>query len=288
MKPLLEKINKTPSHSFSLKEDVIPFVAIPWHYHPEFELTYFSEGFGKRMVGDHVANFSQGDLVMIGPELPHCWKSDPVFHKAGSLQFLRAVVVHFEPDFLGGAFFQKPEAKRIAGLFERARMGIRFFGDTQQDVSQKMEALLKKSGFERTLLLLEIFHILSESEHYETLASKGYRQPLHQQSVQKAEQAFDFVLANYTQDLQMQEVADLVGMAPSSFCRFFKQRTGKTFTAFLNELRVGHACKLLIEKDYTVQQVCFESGFSNLSYFHRCFSKLMGRTPLSYKKQYLS
>jgi AraC-like DNA-binding protein len=286
MKPVLEKIHLNPVSSFSLKEEIVPYITIPWHYHPEYELTLFTEGHGSRLVGDYLEHFDPGDLIMLGPHLPHYWKTDPVFHEGRNDLRVRAIVVHFKSDFLGEVFFKRPEMGHVQQLFSKAEKGLKFTGDTQRSVSAKMERLLPAEGFERILILLDIFHELAKTQEVETLARIDLPFLPSADTSEQMERVYRYTLEHYRKELSLEAVADIAGMSVTSFCRFFKKRTGKTFTHFVADMRVGYACRLLIDTDYSVSQIGFDCGFNNLSYFYRTFARKTGSRPREYRKKF--
>ena len=286
MKPVLEKIHQAPNLSFSFKEDIIPYISIPWHYHPEFEITLFTEGSGRRYVGDHVESFNGLELVMLGKNLPHCWRNDPAYFKQDKNLHNRALVIHFKEDALGNGFFSQPEMKAIFSLMEEAQRGLKFTGKTLDEGHLLMEKVCHAHGFERILLLLNLLNLLSKSQEKVHLASMGYQSKMTQSKMEMIERVYSYALENYFKEVDINHIAAEVNMSLSAFCRFFKKHTGKNFSKFINEMRIGHACKLLIETDYPIQRICFECGFNNPSYFFRTFQKITGQSPLHYRREY--
>lgn len=286
MQPLLEKIHRAPNLSFTFKEDIIPSISIPWHYHPEYEITLFTEGSGRRYVGNHIERFDGLELIMLGKNLPHCWRNDAEYFKQDKSLRNRALVLHFKEDAFGKDFFHLPEMKQIISLMEEAQRGIKFTGDTLKKGSFIMEKICLNNGFERMMFLFELLSFLSKSKDKVVLASMGYQNRMTQSKMDIIERVYNYALQNYLHEININQIADEVNMSLSAFCRFFKKHTGKTFSKFVNEMRVGYACKLLIETNYPVQRICFESGFNNPSYFFRTFQKITGQRPLLYRREY--
>ncbi|MEM1136281.1 MAG: AraC family transcriptional regulator [Bacteroidota bacterium] len=286
MQPVLEKIHQIPTYSFSLKEDIIPYISIPWHYHPEYEITLLTEGSGKRFVGDHVEEFNDSELIMLGKNLPHCWRNDAAYFKKKEALRTRAIVIHFKEDAWGNSFFQQPEMIHIQTLLALSGRGIRFTGGTLQEGILLMERMLKVSGFERVLLLFQLLSTLSKSHEKYTLASLGYRNRRNENKMEQIEQVYQYALTNYLDEISIDYLATKLNLSISAFCRFFKKHTGKNFTRFINEMRIGYACRLLIETDFPVQRICFECGFNNPSYFFRSFQKITGQSPLLYRREF--
>ncbi|MFC4873208.1 AraC family transcriptional regulator [Negadavirga shengliensis] len=289
MEPLLEKISVTSKSSFAIKEDILSHITTPWHFHPEFELTVITESEGKRFVGDHVEFFYPGDMIFVGPNLPHFHRNNEKYYQKEHDQLkVRAIVIHFLKDFLGKDFFDKPEMIKINQLFARAMRGLKVYGKTNEVISQKMEEILYLDGFERLLQLFHILNILSHSKEIKELSSPAFHYPVDSSDVERVNTIYQYILLNYKKTINLEEAASLISMSNSTFCRFFKKRTGKTFSEMINELRVGHACRLLMESELTVTQICYESGFNNFSYFQRQFKKITKVTPLKYKENFLS
>ncbi len=286
MEPLLEKIPLTSKNSFALKEDILPHITTPWHLHPEYELTLIAEGSGKRFVGDHMEFFESGDMILIGPNLPHFHRNSKIYYEGVEQLRVRAVVIHFLEDFLGKDFFCRPEMISIKQLLTRSKQGLHITGKTRTSVASMMEEMLVLEGVERILQLIELLHVLSKSSELHILSSMAFDHAYTSADMKRINQVYQFMIDNYREKVSLEEVASQINMSPSAFCRFFKKRTGKTFSSFLNELRIGYACKLLMEKDFTVSQICYESGFNNFSYFSRQFKSITKLSPLKYKKQF--
>jgi AraC-like DNA-binding protein len=288
MEPLLEKISVTSKSSFAIKEDILPCITTPWHFHPEYELTIITESTGKRFVGDHVASFYPGDMIFVGPNLPHFHRNAEEYYqqKEGELR-VRAIVIHFLEDFLGSAFFKSPEMVKIRHLFERSARGLSIKRSTRVCLSEKMEQMLKLEGFEKLFLLLEILHILSKSKDLVELSSPAFQYPVGSSDMARVNTIYEYILKNYKSAISLEAASAMLNMSTSTFCRYFKKRTGKTFSNLVNELRVGHACRLLMEGEMTVTEICYESGFNNFSYFQRQFKKFNKTTPLKYKQEFL-
>jgi AraC-like DNA-binding protein len=284
MEAVLEKVTHIATNSFALKEDILPHIKTPWHFHPEYELTLIAESHGRRFIGDHVENFRPGDLIFIGPNLPHFWKNDRRYYMRREDYRVRAIVIHFLENFLGDNFFRLPEMAAIGKLLKRSERGLRVDGQTKRVISDRMELMLKQAGFERFLNLLQILDILSRSKELTDLSSIGY-QPTPKDDLQRINQVYEYLLSNYRNDIDLEKVSDLINLSPTAFCRFFKRSTGKTFTQVLNELRIGHACKLLIEEGVSVSEACFSSGYNNLSYFNRKFKSITKLTPLKFVRR---
>jgi AraC-like DNA-binding protein len=283
MKPRHEKLILEPMYSFVVQKDVYPYYPTPWHYHPEYELVLVTKSTGQRTVGDYTEKFSDGDLVFIGPNLPHSYKNDPVYYQKNSLLTAEAIVIHFKEDFLGKEFFNLPEMVHVNQLFEKAKFGLKILGDTRQEISDMMLKMPNISGHRRLILLLTILEMLSVSKEVELLANSGFVQKTKVSDNDRLAKVHDYIMKNFKNDISLVDAAKVANMSVPSFCRFFKACTRKGFSNFLNEVRVGYACKLLLEDRYNISQNCYESGFNNMSNFNRQFKKFTGESPSQYK-----
>ncbi len=287
MKPALLKIPSEPEHSFTVQEFCVPYFLTQWHCHQELELTLICEGSGKRLVGDSIENFEAGELVLLGANLPHLWRSDDSYHQNHPDLRSRSVVIHFQADFLGEAYLQKPEFRSIRELFEVSKFGIKVEGPALRLISRGMIALLELKGIYRLTKFLEILHAVSEVKNIKKLSSVGFSKDYSHTDAFRINKVYEYALSNFTGCISLKEISDVVHMSPKSFCRYFKSRTRKTFSQFLQEIRIGHSCKLLIEDRLSVSQICYETGFLNLSNFNRQFKALMRMTPVQYRKKYI-
>lgn len=283
MKAQQEKLTLEPTYSFVLQKDVYPYYPTPWHYHPEYELVLVVKSTGKRTIGDHVERFSDGDLLFIGPNLPHSYQNDPIYYQNIDALTAEAIVIHFNEDFLGKDFFNLPEMILVKQLFERSKFGFKVLGDTRQQVEGLMQKALSFSGHQRIIVLLKILEILSLTEEYKLLVRPGFTQNYSVSNKDQLTKIHEFIMNNFKKDISLADVAKVANMSIPSFCRFFKSSTRKTFSTFLNDIRIGYACKLIVEDKYNISQICYESGFNNMSNFNRQFKKLTDKTPLQYK-----
>ena len=285
MKLLLEKLTLEPKYSFVLQKDVYPYYPTPWHYHPEYELVLVVKSTGQRIVGDHVENFSDGDLVFMGPNLPHVYNNDSIYYEGHEDLKAEAIVIHFKEDFLGKYFFKVPEMMPVLKLFERSQCGMKITGKTRETVAGKMHKMLEMKGPSRLIHLLSALEILASSEEYSLLASPGFVNKYNTSGTERMTKVYDYIMNRFKEDVRLEEVAVIANMTGPAFCRFFKTCTRKNFSRFLNEIRIGFACKLLQEGRFSIAEICYESGFNNLSNFNRQFKKIMKKSPLEYRKE---
>lgn len=285
MKPIIERLKKEAKASFVLQKDVFPFYPTPWHYHPEYELVLVLKSRGKKIIGDHISDFSDGDLTFMGPYLPHAYQNDQVYYEGNPELTAEAIVIHFSENFLGEYFFNISEMEPIHILFEESVTGFAITGKARRLVAEKMEKMLQIKGPQKIIELLTILHIIAETNEKKKLAKPGFIDNYRMSGSEKITKVCDYIMKNFTKDISLQEVAKIANMSQNSFCHFFKQRTRKTFINFLNEVRIGYACKLLSNGQYNISEICYMSGFHNLSNFNRQFKKTVQKTPLEYKKE---
>ena len=286
MKPILEYLPRNASESFVVKFFDYPYYPTPWHYHPEFEIVLITESTGKRFVGDQIADFQPGNLALLGENLPHFYRNDSRYYE--NLPHLRAtsIVIHFLRESLGNDFLALPETENIRHLLEKSARGMEISGETRLKVAQKMHEILELQGFSRKIKLLEILHLLAETDEFTFIASPGVVGE-NEKDNQRMNKILEYVLQNFKEEIHLSHLADLVNMSETSFSRYFKYRTRKTFTQFLNEIRIGHAGKLLVEDNLNIAQICYECGFNNLSNFNRQFRDFHKLSPSEFKKNYL-
>lgn len=241
--PNIEK-TLTNKQTFIFKDLTGPYFNPNWHFHPEFQISIIAEGKGTRFVGDHVQSFEKGDLVITGPNLPHLWRSDDVYFEKDSTLTTRGLVIYFDNELLSESLLEKEEFYNINKLVENSVRGMEFYGATRQLINQLMPEVAAKKGFARIMKLLEIIDILANSKEYHLLASPGYVNVFKGDDAEKMQIVYDYVMNNFKSKISLEEIASLLNMTTTSFCRYFKPRANKTFTRFVNEIRIGHARKL--------------------------------------------
>ncbi|HUB61666.1 MAG TPA: AraC family transcriptional regulator [Puia sp.] len=285
--PILEHLPVEGDESFFVKEFDLPYFDTPWHYHPEFELVLVVRGRGKRFIGNTISEFGDGDLSFFGPNLPHLYRNPPEYYEEGSSPRVRSIVVHFLERSIGRDLLALPQSKNILKLLERCRQGIDIGGETKEVVIGKMHQLPDKRGMGRLLGLLDILHILSETSEYRFITD--YRVEGNNPSdADRLEKVFGFVARNFHKEILLDEVARLTHMTRTSFCRFFLERTKRTFSNYLIEVRLNHASRLLIEQNISIMEVAYCCGYNNLSNFNRQFKEKFALSPRAYRQTYLS
>jgi len=281
-KPVLEKVLPKFGSSFFFRNfndrnsNSQPY----WHFHPELEIVYVGDGSGKRHIGNHISYYNEGNLIFLGPNLPHLGFTDRLSGQHNE------IVVQMKEDFLGSNFLEVPEMKAIQQLFERSRLGLSFHGTTKKEVGERLERMTLLEGFDRLLAFLRVLEILANSTEYKILNANGYALDVEVQDHERINTIYQFVRKHFQREIPLSEIADEVNMTIPAFCRYFKKLTHKTFTHFVNEFRVVHACKLLSEQQLPISEVCFESGFNNLSHFNKSFRKITEKSPTEYRKDF--
>lgn len=284
MKASLEQLEKARDGSFLFRQFNLSYFDAPYHFHPEFELTLILKSEGKRFVGNQVADFKEGDLVLLGSNVPHCWKNDGI----GNENSARSIVVQFKEDFLGEGFFKNPETLPIRNLLEKAKSGILISGKTRDRVAREMIFLLTVPPFQKLLGLLDLLNTIAISKDFEIIDNQSDKYDLSAIDLDRINKVYAYVIEHYTQDIHLETAAHLTNMTETAFCRYFKKITKKTFLDLVTEFRIKHACNLLSSTDKQVAEVCFESGFGNISHFNKQFKVVTGYSPLNYRKMFLA
>ncbi|MEX2592941.1 MAG: AraC family transcriptional regulator [Anditalea sp.] len=273
------------SSSFVLENHAYKNFLKVWHYHPELELVIILQSTGTRFVGDSIEKFEPGEIVLLGENLPHLWLNDRIYFEKNTNLIAEACVIHFQEDFAGG-LFKIPEMAYINDLFERAKRGIKFSGKSNKPIIKSINDMFSLRGYDKLMKFLQVLKCLSGRSDFKILSSTGYINTFREINNSKMVRIHEFIMNNFKKDISLCDVAELANMNPSAFSRYFKSIQKKTFIRFLNEVRIGYACKLLIEDKYNIGEVCFESGFNNISNFNRQFKSLKKISPSKYIKIY--
>lgn len=282
MKLQFEPIKPPPGSSFKLihlKEAEIS--GMHWHYHPEYELVYIPVGSGRRHIGQHIGRFEEGELVFIGPNVPHLSFS---YGRQGPFE---QIVLQLRADFLGDDFLQRPELESIQHLFARSHQGLTFGPETKAAVGPALQRLLTEPAFGRLLTLLQVLQQLAEAPDTVILQAGSAGLGVRGREQERLSRIYQYIQQHFNRALEVEELASLAHLSVPAFCRYFKKMTGMTLTNFVQEYRISHACRLLLE-DAPITEVSYASGFNNLSHFNKTFLKLTGLSPSAYRKQKLS
>jgi len=288
MRPQLLKVSREPGHSFSVRRDLVPYVNNRWHFHAEVELIHFKKGQGTQFVGDNMKRFKAGDVVLVGSNLPHYWRFDDQYFEEGAESSTDVAVAHFCENFWGECFLQLPENIHLKTVLDKAKRGLQIEGIASRKVAELMERLLEAEGMYRIMLLMEALYTIAECNELTSLSSIGFRHNFAEAEYERVNAIYEYSLKNFKRTIQLEEIASVANISHNSFCRYFKSRTRKTYSRFLIEIRVGHACKLLIENNLSIKQICYESGFNNFTSFYKYFKLITGISPLGYQKEFMS
>ena len=257
----------------------------PYHFHPEYELTLILNGSGKRYVGSHMGDFSCGDLVLLGPNLPHCWKLEQ--HKeaqtCGS-----AIVVQFDGAFLGDDFFNKDELQPIKKLLQLSGCGVSFNGAVQAAVGDMLTELdAEKNNFRLMMGVLEILHRLATTNEYALLDQNRIVAERSVAEQERINPVIAYLVENFRGPVSLDEAAGVANMTTNAFCKYFKKITRKTFMETIIEYRLNYAIQQLVQTDKPISGVSFDSGFGDVSHFYKMFKLKMGLSPLNYRKKFM-
>jgi len=277
MKAQYERIERKDFQSFGAYSYEKKEFDTPWHYHPEFELTYITSGRGIRYVGNGFEYFEEDDLVLLGPNLPHCWKNNGKQQgKSG------AIVIHWDNNFLGS----NKEYRAIAELFSKAQFGIKYRADFSKSLKPKFLTMLKSSAFDRLIIFLSILNELATTKEKQVLNTTVVDASVRNYDHQRINTVYQFVRNNYQEKVTLAQIASEVHMSEEAFSRFFSKVMNKPFFTFLNEYRINAACQLLIETDEPISEVAMASGFDTLPFFYRQFNKIKKLSPKKFRDQF--
>jgi AraC-like DNA-binding protein len=280
--PSYELMDDHEGLSIIYRQHGFPCPLVRWHFHREYELHLIVASAGKVFVGDYIGNFAPYSLFLTGPNLPHNWISqvapDEVVEK-------RDMLVNFTDELLENGLQVFAELKQLTPLLERSRYGIEF-RDPKVIVkaAELLQAIADSQGISRLGHFFILMELLASCEHYQLLSATTSLQLADESSIERTNRAVDYIFAHYGRELSLEEVAEHLGLKPTYFSRVFKHATGRSFVEFVNRLRISKSCELLADGDRPVTQVCFESGFNNISNFNRRFQQLKGMTPSHYRR----
>jgi AraC-like DNA-binding protein len=282
MLPNFEKIEANINHSFHINHMKVDYFPSMRHFHPEVEILLVIHGTGTRFVGDSVEAFVPGDLVMIGPNVSHEWCSDRNTENSIS----EAIYILFNTEIMGNDFWNLPESKIILKIIQQSERGIKLTGKTRDEVAYLMKSIDALYGFSRITMLMTILEMIAFNGEYQYLASPVLNNAINERDTERLNKVYKYVTDNFQHAISLQKAAFFANLSTAAFCRYFKKRTNKTFIQFLNEVRIGQACRLLVNENYSIAEICYTCGFNNNSYFIRQFKTITGFTPLGYRKKF--
>jgi AraC-like DNA-binding protein len=286
MRPQLHKLPLSPDSSFLYIYEECDYFDKAWHFHKEYELVLIDKTEGTRFVGDQVSIIKESDLVLLGPNVPHLYRNTEKYYQSKDL-VAKSIFIHFTDDFPGNPFFGLPEMKGVRRLLDKSAMGLEINGKSNAYVKAKLHEMNTESPARRLLKLLDILVFLSTSKDLQPVLSSAFTAN-SSNDADKIDAVFQFILKNYKNEIYIEEIAEKLNMSIASFSRYFKHHTHKTFSNYVTEIRISHACRLLIEGDYSISEICYQSGFENLSNFYRHFKKKTGLIPKEYRCRFLA
>lgn len=283
MKAIEFRLPKEFDKSFIVFSEKGSHFPCPWHYHPEFELVLINKSSGKRMVGDHIGHFDQGDLVLMGPNLPHVWINDKKYIENKNTTAAEGTVLHFSSDFIGQDIFNIPECTSLREILDLSSRGIHILGEERNQIAKIMVSMVFETGLKRLSSIFEIFNILCSLKEYQLLASPNFISNNRKEN-NKHSKINDYILRNFHRPITLHEVAYEANMATTTFCNFFKDQYRMTFVEYVNQIRIGHFCKLLSENNKSILEAAYDCGFNSIANFNRQFKKVKGMSPSEFKK----
>ncbi|MDD4190660.1 MAG: AraC family transcriptional regulator [Mangrovibacterium sp.] len=280
MEFIYEKISVPYKRTFITRELEMDPLANRIHSHKNFELNLIVAGSGRRIVGNHISSYTKGDLVLLGPNLYHCWEVQETDADGRAA----CIVTHFSENIINSGFFNIPELEEVVGLLKEAGNGIFYKGKKAEKVAACIERMVLQSGLELYIELLKVFRLLLRIEDREYLALPSSQPHVHEKDIDQINKIYEYVFQHIQEGIRLKEVSGLVCMEPGSFCRYFKRKTNQTFMDYVKNVRIGIAAKLLAETEKQITQICFECGYNNLANFNHYFRDMMGKTPSEYRK----
>lgn len=288
MKKPVQKSRIPEDKSFLIRELKAPFFDVNWHFHSEYQLFVVLKGKGTRFIGNHMSSFKEGDMVLTGPNLPHLWRNDQEYFQVDSKLETHGIVIYFPDHFLQNAVFELNEFSSIANMLYKSSRGLEVQGKTNREITQMMKELLKMEGVQSLIQLLTILEKIAQSEEYQIIADAAYTNTFKESEKDRMGLVYEFVMHRFNEKIALKEVADICNLSESAFSRYFKSRANQSFSDFLSSIRINHACKLLQNEQLNISQICYESGFFTLSNFNKQFREKIGKTPLEYRKEFVT
>lgn len=287
MKTPFKKSRIPEGKSFVISELIAPYFDVNWHFHSEYQLFTVLKGRGTRFIGDHMESFKEGDMVFTGPDLPHLWKNDKAYQNPENKLEVHGIVIYFPDNFLNNSVFQLDEFETISLMLKKSVRGIEIKGKTNQLVREMMISLLDLKGGVSIIHLLKILQTIAESSDCKLIADAAYINTNKESEKDRMGHVYEYVMQNYQGKVTLEEAAQLSNLSVSAFSRFFKSRVNKSFSDFLTDVRISHACKLLHETDLNISEISYDCGFFTLSNFNKLFKERIKMTPLQYRREFL-
>ena len=286
IKAHLLKVANPTLKSFSIRHDYLPYFYNQYHYHPEVELLFIQEGTGTQFVGDSIQRFEGGDLLLIGSDCTHYLRSDNKYFSGDPNLYVSALVIHFNPSIFGKDFLALVENRHIDQLLEKSKKGLRILGSLKSEITEIMKKMIVSDKGNMMLALYALLDLLACSNEFELLGTRLMEGDHNDKETERINAIYKFAARHFKRKITIDEIAGVAHLSANSFCRYFKNKTKKNFSHFLNEIRVEYACKKIRENQLQVTQVGYEAGFNNFVNFNNAFKKITGKTPTQYAKQF--
>lgn len=280
MRPLIQKLPLNDDASFIAKTFRTPHYEVPWHQHIEYELILFTEGHGMSFIGNYVGQFATGDIFFLGSNVPHA------FQKQVNDLICSAVVVQFKDDFWGAEFLKIPENEALKDLLALSMKGIRINGESKTKLHKLISALEHAKGFMRISTLFNILELIIHEPQKSVLATRQMNL-MNEKYQERLDTVFQYTIENFHKPIALAEIAAIAHMSVPAFCNYFKKSCKKSYIEFLNEIRVGYACKLLQGTNKPISAVCFDSGYNTPANFNKQFLKVKRTTPNQFRNQFI-
>lgn len=286
MKPYYIKLPKHLHETVHIRKGITMNFYQKWHYHDVTELVYILKGQGTRFIGDNISRFSNGDLLLVGDHLPHLWKNEP----AGKGKVRRnvealSIVIQFPAEFGAEGLLDIPEMAPVKKILDESRRGLYFKIPENHHIKRQIRKMLDATPFDRIFMLIQLLRDLAEIKEKIILSGIPFADHYQKHSSGRMDAVYNYILNHFSKEIKLEELARVANMTPTSLCRYFKHSTQKPLSAFINEVRIGYACKLLIDDKLSISEVCFRCGYNNLSYFNRQFKKIIGISPSKYQNR---
>jgi AraC-like DNA-binding protein/mannose-6-phosphate isomerase-like protein (cupin superfamily) len=286
LKPFYQKLVASPTQSVIFYNEEKPHFTVPWHFHPEIEILYVIESSGICYIGDGIHRFTEGEISIIGENVPHWWKSDSKYMDPANNNGIKALIIQFRKEIFDSNFINLHEMNAIKGLIEKSQRGIQYFAKSRKMLGDQILKIFHLRGIRRITELIILLDMMAKSAEYEYHSSIGYSKIVNSFDFFRFNTIHEYIIRNFTRQIKLRDIAEKANICPTAFCRYFKQHTGRTFISFLNEIRIGYACKLIVEEKLPVYMACTESGFNNLAHFNKMFKRIFTLSPTEYLNAY--